>query len=116
MQFDEWFARQVADGRMQDDCCQIAYEAWHAAHRYLPDAVIYEREMLRARFERALKILSAIHALLPPPDMEMADGRVMRFHKPELESKLLRELSIRIRNIPDEVKAAEEAKPEDRVW
>jgi hypothetical protein len=62
----------------------------------------YERDMARARFDRCVKILARIHAVINPPQLQLDDGRVMRFVNP-LANDVLQKLSDQIRAIPDEI-------------
>lgn len=65
-----------------------------------------ERDHARARYERTVRILIGIHALLYPPRFTDSDGRTRQFKSPFAEEQM-QELSERIRAIPDEIAAAE---------
>lgn len=70
-----------------------------------------ERDNARERFERAANLLVGIHALLYPPPVTLPDGRTLVF-RPENPDPhtVLQTLSDRIRALPDEIAAINEAK------
>lgn len=65
-----------------------------------------ERDHARARYDRAARILTGIHALLNPPIVTDSDGKKFVFRSP-LAHEQIQELSDRIRAIPDEIAAIE---------
>ena len=60
----------------------------------------------RAKVECCVQILSAIHDLLNPQDVKLDNGRIMRFSNPEFQIECYRQLSERIRKIPESLDAA----------
>lgn len=62
-----------------------------------------ERDIARASFDRAVRTLSSIHALLNPPDVTV-EGRTYRFDNPAIQLEAYRALSEAIRAIPEELK------------
>lgn len=70
-----------------------------------------ERDTARARFDHAVKLLTAIHGLLLPADFEH-DGKRFRFEPPELRGHLwadaYRALGERIRALPSELDKAKQ--------
>jgi predicted aspartyl protease len=63
-----------------------------------------ERNHYRECFDRAVRKLVSIHAVMNPELVKLEDGRVFKFVNP-LASECLDELSNRIRAIPDDVAA-----------
>ena len=62
----------------------------------------YERDHAEARFQNAIRHLTAIHALLNPPITEVGDKRY-KFINP-LANEALQALSDAIRAIPEELR------------
>lgn len=62
-------------------------------------------QVAEARFERAMRILVDIHALLVPGPIDTPDGQKFYFRDPDAATTLFR-LSERIRAIPDEIDRA----------
>ena len=65
-----------------------------------------ERDHARACYDRAVRILTGIHALLYPPRFTNNDERTWQFKSPLAEEQM-QELSDRIRALPDEIAAIE---------
>ena len=70
-----------------------------------------ERDHARACYDRAVRILTGIHALLYPPRTTDNDGRAWEFHSPMVHEQM-QELSDRIRALPDEIAATDAAMKE----
>jgi hypothetical protein len=92
-------------------------EAWKLVDQYkrAADVRADERDHARAYYERTVKILTGIHALLYPPRVRRDDGVTFEFHSPHVHEQM-QALSDRIRAIPDEIEAASEPtqeKPND---
>ncbi|CAN7416205.1 hypothetical protein [Paraburkholderia hospita] len=68
----------------------------------------------RAKVERCVQILSAIHGLLNPQDVSLDDGRIMRFSNPDFQIECYRQLSERIRAIPESLDSAIAASADDK--
>jgi hypothetical protein len=68
------------------------------------------RDQLAAQNDHLVKILSAIHLRIPPPNVVLEDGREMQFNDPD-PMRTLRSLREIIAKIPDEI-AASTSKPE----
>ena len=85
-------------------------DVWKLADQHKRAAEIYaaERDHARACYERTVLILTGIHAMLYPPRFTDNDGRTWQFKSPLAEAQM-QELSDRIRAIPDEIAAADEA-------
>ena len=64
------------------------------------DVALYERDVARQKMEHYIAILVGIHALTDPPPVTAQDGKVYVFNNPNA-AETLRELSKRIRDIPD---------------
>lgn len=92
---------------------QACLEAADEIERLQRAAEIYaaERDHARACYDRAVRILSGIHALLYPPRFTDNDGRTWQFKSPLVEEQM-QELSDRIRALPDELAAIDAAKNE----
>lgn len=76
-----------------------ATERTACARRFRP-----EIHRMWVNYERAVKILASIHALLYPPVVTDANGQTWKFKSPFSEGQM-QELSDRIRAIPDELAA-----------
>lgn len=63
-----------------------------------------ERNHAKACYDRAVRILTGIHALLYPPRFTDNDGRTWQFKSPLAEEQM-QELSDRIRALPDDIEA-----------
>ena len=74
------------------------------------EALLHHLERERVKSESLLDILMGIHALLYPPRVTLADGRVFAFHSPIVEEQM-QALSDRIRAIPEELRKAQEVQP-----
>jgi hypothetical protein len=72
----------------------------------------HEVDAARHSKERAVRILTGIHALLHPPIFTDRDGKMWQFKSPIIEEQM-QALSDRIRAIPEEIDAinATEQKP-----
>ena len=68
-----------------------------------------ERDHAKACHDRAVRILTGIHALLYPPRFSDHDGRTWQFKSPLAEEQM-QELSDRIRALPDELAALDDSK------
>jgi hypothetical protein len=62
----------------------------------------HERDHARGCYDRAVKILAGIHAVIYPAIVKLADGRAFAFNSPLLHEQM-QALSDRIRAIPDEL-------------
>ena len=84
-----------------------------AVLRLVRDVEVYhaERDHAKACYDRAVRILTGIHALLYPPRFTDNDGRTWQFKSP-LAEELIQELSDRIRALPDELAALDATKNE----
>lgn len=80
-----------------------AAERKACARRFRP-----EMRRMWVNYERAVKILTSIHALLYPPVVTDANGQTWKFKSPVSEEQM-QELSDRIRAIPDELAALDAA-------
>lgn len=80
------------------------------AERLERAAEIYaaERDYAKACYDRAVRILTGIHALLYPPRITDNDGRTWQFKSPLAEEQM-QELSDRIRALPDDIEAIDAA-------
>lgn len=67
-----------------------------------------ERDHARACYDRVVRVLTGIHALLYPPRFSDNDGRTWQFKSPIAEEQM-QALSDRIRALPDEIAAADAA-------
>ncbi len=85
-------------------------QAWRLVDQYKRAANICaaERDHARTCYELTVRILTGIHAMLYPPRFTDNDGRTWQFKSPLAEEQM-QELSDRIRAIPDEIAAADEA-------
>lgn len=112
---DEYEARiGITSSRYRDAVSKVPLQAANAIDALLAEleAAAADKRILnqqiigaQAARERYVQILSAIHGLLQPQDVKLEDGRVMRFSKPDLQIECYRQLSERIRAIPDELAA-----------
>lgn len=94
-------------------------DAWGLVDQYKRAAEVhaYERDHAKACYDRTVKILTGIHALLYPPRVTHDDGKTFEFHSPHVHEQM-QTLSDRIRAIPDEIAAAGELaqeKPNARI-
>ncbi len=67
-----------------------------------------ERDHAKACYDRTVRLLTGIHALLYPPRFTDNDGRTWQFKSPLAEEQM-QELSDRIRALPDEIEAVDAA-------
>lgn len=83
---------------------------WRLVDHYKRAAEIYaaERDHAKTCYERTVRILTGIHALLYPPRFTDHDGRTWLFKSPLAEEQM-QELSDRIRALPDEIEAIDSA-------
>ena len=81
-------------------------DAWKLVDRYKRAAEIYaaERDHAKACYDRTVRVLTGIHALLYPPRFTDNDGRTWQLRSP-LDEEQMQELSDRIRALPDELDA-----------
>lgn len=88
-----------------DEQAPYAIEEHEQEIRRMRERHGYERRHLEATNEHLVHLLTGIHSLLHPKDIELADGRVMRFHYPASlpADEILRQLSERIREIPEKL-------------
>ena len=98
------------DFKTETQLLQEIADAWKLVDQNKRAAEIYaaERDHARACYDRTIRILTGIHALLYPPRFTDNDGRTWQFKSPIAEEKM-QELSDRIRALPDEIAAADEA-------
>lgn len=85
-------------------------DAWRLADQHKRAAEIYaaERDHAKACYDRAVRILTGIHALLYPARIADHDGRTFEFRSPHVHEQM-QELSDRIRALPDEIAAIDAA-------
>ena len=85
-------------------------DAWQLVDQYKRAAEVYviERNHATECYEHTVRILTGIHALLYPPRFTDNDGRTWQFKSPLAEEQM-QELSDRIRALPDEIAASDEA-------
>jgi hypothetical protein len=85
-------------------------EARSLVDRHKRTAEIYaiERDHARACYDKTVRILTGIHALLYPPRFTDNDGRVWEFRSP-IAQEQMQELSDRIRALPDEIEKTDAA-------
>lgn len=76
------------------------------------EALIAERNHARTCYDRAIRLLTGIHAMLYPSRTTDNDGRTWAFHSPMVHEQM-QELSDRIRALPDEL--AKLDGPNDKV-
>lgn len=70
----------------------------------------YEMRRLQLTNEHFVKLLAAVSMVLPPDDVKLDDGRVMRFEpKPDLAMEMLRGFRDRIKAIHDEFRERSQA-------
>lgn len=70
----------------------------------------YEMRRLQLTNEHFVKLLAAVSMVLPPDDVKLDDGRIMRFEpKPDLAMEMLRGFRDRIKAIHDEFREAPQA-------
>lgn len=70
----------------------------------------YEMRRLQLTNEHFVKLLTAVSMVLPPDDVKLDDGRVMRFEpKPDLAMEMLRGFRDRIKAIQDEFRERSQA-------
>ena len=72
------------------------------------DAYAIERDHAKSCYDRTVRLLTGIHALLYPPRFTDNDGRTWQFKSPLAEEQM-QELSDRIRALPDEIASIEDA-------
>lgn len=72
------------------------------------ESYVVERDHAKACYDRAVRILTGIHALLYPPRFTDRDGRTWQFKSPLAEEQM-QELSDRIRALPDDIAAIDDA-------
>lgn len=84
-------------------------DAWRLVEQYKHAAKVYaaERDHARACYERTVRILCGIYAVINPPRVNDNEGRTWEFISP-MASEQLQALSDRIRAIPDEIAAADQ--------
>lgn len=99
----------------------VVMHDWAERLRALPSHAELERDAGRyrlmaehaeAKFQRAVRILTAIHSLLHPPLVTAPDGRTFAFKSPMLDEQV-QALSDRIRAIPDELAAIDAARAKE---
>lgn len=85
-------------------------DAQRLVDRYKHAAEVYaaERDHTRACYDKVVRILTGIHALLYPPRTTDNDGRIWEFRSP-MAHEQMQELSDRIRVLPDEIAAVDKA-------
>ena len=66
------------------------------------------KRLAKACYDRTVRLLTGIHALLYPPRFTDNDGRTWQFKSPLAEEQM-QELSDRIRALPDEIEAVDAA-------
>jgi hypothetical protein len=69
------------------------------------EVALLERDEARARLDGVSKILVGIHSAMNPPLFKLPDGRAMEFQNP-MANRMLQEISDRIREIPERLRAA----------
>jgi len=98
------------DFKTETQLRQEIADAWRLMDQHKRAAEIYaaERDHARACYERTVRILTGIHALLYPPRFTDHDGRTWQFKSPIAEEQM-QELSDRIRALPDAIDAIDAA-------
>lgn len=98
------------DFKTETQLRQEIADAWRLVDQHKRAADIYaaERDHARACYDRTVRILTGIHALLYPPRFTDHDGRTWQFKSPLAEEQM-QELSDRIRALPDEIEAIDAA-------
>jgi hypothetical protein len=101
------------DFKTETQLRQEIADAWRLVDQHKRTAEIYaaERDHAKACYDRGVRILTGIHALLYPPRFTDNDGRTWQFKSPLAEEQM-QELSDRIRSLPDEIAATDEAMKE----
>ena len=75
----------------------------------------YEMRRLQLTNEHFVKLLTSVSLVLPPDDVKLDDGRVMRFEpKPDLSMDMLRGLRDRIKAIHDEFRERSQSDAEGK--
>ncbi|MBX3603236.1 MAG: hypothetical protein KF863_21655 [Rubrivivax sp.] len=104
------FARRE-DDTYDDDHTQRHWWTWQQAQANLTarlqrevEVLRAERDQARASVDRAVQLLTGIHALLYPSPLTMPDGRTLVFRPTSPDPHaVLQALSDRIRALPDEL-------------
>lgn len=101
------------DYKTETQLRQEIADAWRLVDQHKRVAEIYaaERDHAKACYERTVRILTGIHALLYPPRFTDHDGNTWQFKSPLAEEQM-QELSDRIRALPDEIAAIDAAMKE----
>ena len=101
------------DFKTETQLRQEIADAWKLVDAYNRAGKIYaaERNHAKACYDRVVMLLTGIHALLYPPRFTDNDARTWQFKSPLAEEQM-QELSNRIRALPDEIAAADEAMKE----
>lgn len=96
----------MMDFKTETQLRQEIADAWQLVDRYKRAAEIYTAERNHAKecYDKAIRVLTGIHALLYPPRTTDNDGRTWAFHSPMVHEQM-QELSDRIRALPDEIAA-----------
>lgn len=89
---------RLKDGEHQDGLLRVRYAA--------------ERDHARACYDKTVRILTGIHALLYPPRFTDNDGKCWEFRSP-IAQEQMQELSDRIRALPDELAETDAAMKAD---
>lgn len=74
------------------------------------EVAIAQRNHANLQFQRAVQIMTGIHALLYPPRFTDNDGRTFEFRSPDVHEQM-QALSDRIRALPDEIAAMHSSTP-----
>lgn len=98
------------DFKTETQLRQEIADAWRLVDQHKRAAEIYaaERDHAKSCYDRAVRLLTSIHALLYPPRTTDNDGRTWEFHSPMVHEQM-QELSDRIRALPDEIAATDAA-------
>lgn len=102
------YGEKKMDSKTETQLRQEIADAWKLVDQHKRAAEIYaaERDHAKACYDRTVRILTGIHALLYPPRFADNDGRTWQFNSPLAEERM-QELSDRIRALPDEIAASE---------
>jgi hypothetical protein len=96
-------AEIAAGGSADSVIVRVVQKAIRRLESDFNDALV-ERDHAEACYDRAVRILTGIHALLYPPRFTDNDVRTWQFKSPLAEEQM-QELSDRIRALPDEIAA-----------
>lgn len=100
------------DFKTETQLRQEISDAWKLVDQYKRAAEVYAAKCDHAKacYDRAVRVLTGIHALLYPKTISTSDGRTMVFRPKDPDPhQVLQELSDRIRALPDELETVDAA-------